>query len=166
MEDLNGDIALYLGIEGFPDLGHSPTPQTFPQLIFVETMWTGGTHELTPLFSRSCYLLYQYPYMRLFLLKRGIYFIGFRCHDEVVAMQTIDAVGPPCNTNAAPFDQECGMVAFLLSDCAYLVCKIQRSKKVLKSEDALQALDAIAFDDDPFGNLRTKLFQFFLGNLR
>ena len=46
-------------------------------------------------------------------------FVGLGGHDEVVAVQPLDLVSPPFDTDAAPFQRELGMMPFglgLLSD--------------------------------------------------
>ena len=40
VEELNGDVALQLGIKGPPDFSHSPPPQNPLQFIFTKASWS------------------------------------------------------------------------------------------------------------------------------
>lgn len=83
--------------------------------------------------------------------------VGLGSHDEVVAVQAANLVGPPRDGDATPLRKESGVMSFLLRESADLVCQIERLREVFETKRALQPGDAFAGDDLPFGDL---LFQF------
>ena len=79
--------------------------------------------------------------------------VRFRCHDEIVAVQTANRVGPPADGDLAPFGKQRRVVILLLSNLTNLVGKCQRFNEVLEAVSALQAWNAILFHDLPARDL-------------
>jgi hypothetical protein len=92
----------------------------------------------------------------LLIIVKGV---GFGGHDEVVAVQTFDFVGPPIDGDAPPFGEQGWMVIFGFGEVADLVGEFERLQKVIKFEDATQAGDAVDGDDVPIGRLRFEQFD-------
>src|ERR671924_214984 len=83
------------------------------------------------------------------LRRRPGQLIRLRGHDEVVALQALDGVGPPGDSYLAPFGGDRRVMALLFSDPAHLVGKIEGGLEVLEVERPLQPLDVVTLDDAP-----------------
>src|SRR3990170_2944661 len=55
-----------------------------------------------------------------------IQLVRFRRHDEVVAMQALDLVRPPCDRRPTPFGQQGRVMPLFLCTLAYLLREVQR----------------------------------------
>src|SRR2546425_113884 len=87
-------------------------------------------------------------------------------HDEVVAVQAADGVGPPGHRDPPPLGEERGMVALLFRDGPHPVGEGQGGGEVGEGEDALQPPDPVALDDAPARNLGLELARLRLGHGR
>src|SRR4029434_10887178 len=83
--------------------------------------------------------------------------IGLRSHNEVVAVEAADLVGPPSHCDAPPLGEEGGMVTLRLGEAADPVGEGQRVSEAWKGEDSLEAGDPVALQHMPARDLTSQL---------
>src|SRR5690606_9520825 len=86
--------------------------------------------------------------------------VGARGADEVVAMQTVDLVRPPGDSDLAPLGHQGRVLAEGFGQLAYLVGKGERAGKIIEGKNALQLLHTILFHQLPGRNLALQGGQF------
>src|SRR5690606_31138626 len=77
-------------------------------------------------------------------LGMGGQLVGARGHDEVVAMQAADLVGPPGHGDATPFGEQRRVMALGFGDLAHRQGKGQGLAEILEAERLFQLHDAVA----------------------
>src|SRR5262245_50796754 len=88
--------------------------------------------------------------------SRGLFIEGVsaRRHNEVVPVQSADAVRPPGDRYLPPLDEQRRMVSLLLGRATDSVRERQGAGEILKPKHALQLALAITLDDHPVRRLR------------
>src|SRR5262245_59791451 len=92
--------------------------------------------------------------------------IGLRSHDEVVAMEPTDLMGPPGHGDPAPLSEEGRMMARVVGDSTDPVGERQCVGKVREGEDPLEPGDAVAFHEAPVRDLVLESGDLGLGHPR
>jgi CheY-like chemotaxis protein len=83
--------------------------------------------------------------------------VGPGRHDEVVAVQTLDLVGPPSDPDPPPLGQEGRVVALCLRFRAYAGGEGQGAGEVAEAEGALQGVHPVVWHKLPAGHFRQEL---------
>ena len=73
-------------------------------------------------------------------------------HDEVVAVQAANGVGPPLDGDLAPFQEDGGVVIRLGGEDGDLVGELDGRLPAIGFDDAFESLDALDLDDVPTGD--------------
>src|SRR6266704_1567029 len=79
-------------------------------------------------------------------------------------METSDLVCPPGDNHFSPLCHDRGMVSFLFGNLPDFVCKCQSIDKIFKRKGALQPLDTILLQDNPFWYLLYILSRLLISN--
>src|SRR5207244_4704566 len=100
------------------------------------------------------------------LAAGGVRRVSLRGHDEVVAVETADLVGPPADGDAAPLGQQRWVVTFVLGERADSVRERERLREIVEREDPAQPLDAVDLEEFPVRDLRQELGDLRVGHRR
>src|SRR6478735_1128918 len=92
--------------------------------------------------------------------------VGLGGHDVVVAVETVDGVGPPGDGDLAPLGEDGRMVTGGLGRLANALGEGEGGDEVLELEPALEARLAIDLDQCPAGDLASQLLLFLRGHAR
>jgi hypothetical protein len=66
--------------------------------------------------------------------------VRFCRHDEIVAMQPLDFVRPPCDRRPTPFGQQRGVMPLFLCKLANLLREFRRLRKIVDRKTRLRRL--------------------------
>ena len=78
--------------------------------------------------------------------------VGFGGHDEVVAMEAADFVGPPVDGDVAPFGDEHGVMTFFFGDASDFDGEVHCLLEISEAEAASESIDAVDLDEVPIAN--------------
>lgn len=93
------------------------------------------------------------------------YLIRFCGHDEIIAVQAFDFVGPPADLDFTPFRCQGGMMVFRFRQLTYRISKRQCIDKVFEYKRSMQLLDAVGWNNFPFLDVIKQSFCFFVAYL-
>src|SRR5438046_5050510 len=125
--------------------------------VFVSSWWIGpGLYRED---AKNCQVFGCPSFLRVEL-------VGLGGHDEIVAMQSPDLVGPPRDRDASPFGQNGRVMSFPLGELPHSYGKSQSLRKILEAKPPFQPRDSVALCELPLRDPGPQLRDLRVGHLR